>query len=577
MVFEWPRRPDRDVRTTGGSAERGRSSPLVDDRPRLHVVCDRRARATARTENPRIAVTHTPSNAGRFHHAAPGRTIFQLMVEGSIPADLHAAVQAVNEGDLLRGRRICDEVIERNRKDVSAIDLRGQIFLAQGYYAAAAADLERCVRLRPKDHRPLLKLGEIRMFQGRYPEATALFDKVLRLKPQFEKAIAYKASVCQRTGKHDRAAHLLEPYISAGTESAEMAIVHSALKLRDRDFDEVKSIARRHADSKEIDPMARSLLFSYLGRACEETGEIDAAFEAYTESNAVAAVPFSEETWEQGAQAVMDLFTREVLQSLPRATRASDAPVFIVGMPRSGSTLIESVLDAHPAVRSGGEMIHLPRIAATFALDAAGEATGEHRLSELTQETVNRLNRKYLDAAKLLGGKAVRIIDKNLLNYRFLWLIQLLFPDSRVIYCRRDPLDTCLSCFASPLPMAAHPYKSTLRRLGVAHRTCERLMAHWREAVDVPIFDARYEDMVANQEQTTRRLLEFCGLEWDDACLHFYESKRIILTASYDQANRPVYRSSIGRAKPFEAHLGPLKQALGEAMPASSSDQAHEA
>jgi hypothetical protein len=139
-----------------------------------------------------------------------------------------------------------------------------------------------------------------------------------------------------------------------------------------------------------------------------------------------------------------------------------------------------------------------------------------------------------------------------------------LFPRARIVHCRRDPLDTCFSCFQTPLPPATHPWAHDLANIGAMYAGYQRLMDHWRNGLEIPMLEIRYEELVADQEGYTRRLIDFCGLDWDNRCLRFYEADRVVLTASYDQVNRPIYGSSIGRHRNFDRHLGPLKAALAE-------------
>ena len=174
---------------------------------------------------------------------------------------------------------------------------------------------------------------------------------------------------------------------------------------------------------------------------------------------------------------------------------------------------------------------------------------------------------RYLQRLREAGDGAQRIIDKYLNNYLHLGMLAVLFPEARVIHCRRHPLDTCLSCFMTPLPAATHPYAYDLAGMGVVYVAYERLMAHWRDGLGIPMHEIRYEALVADQEAQTRQLLDFCGLEFDERCLRFYEGDRVVLTASYDQVNRPVYRTSVRRADRFSKHLEPLHTALEAATP----------
>ncbi len=184
--------------------------------------------------------------------------------------------------------------------------------------------------------------------------------------------------------------------------------------------------------------------------------------------------------------------------------------------------------------------------------------------ADLTAEQIQSMSRSYLEEIEALAPRARRITDKALGNFHHLGLVNLLFPAGRVIHCRRDPLDTCLSCYLEPFMRGQCPPACNLRHLGLFYRQYERLMRHWQGVLDVRILEVDYEALVQDQEGMSRRIIEFCGLDWDDACLRFHETARRDRTLSYDQVRRPVYRSSVGRAERFGALLDPLRAALAE-------------
>ena len=184
--------------------------------------------------------------------------------------------------------------------------------------------------------------------------------------------------------------------------------------------------------------------------------------------------------------------------------------------------------------------------------------------ADLDANDVEMLSRSYLDAIVPLAPRADRIVNKDLGNHRHLGLIAVLFPNARIIHCRRDPLDTCLSCFMEPFPPHTSMFTSDLVHIGRYHRAYERLMRHWSAVLDLAFLDVEYETLVKDQGREIRRLVEFCGVPWHDACLRFHETKRHERTLSFDQVRRPMYDSSIGRAARFGRNLDPLRRALAE-------------
>ena len=477
-----------------------------------------------------------------------------------LDAMLQRAQNALVASKFAQAHTICEHLIRTNPRSVSTLNLLGRIAFAQSLYDQAAEHLEKAIAISPRDTRAHLILGELRSFQGRYEEAIAQYDKVLRLKPGEQSAIAGKADTWEKCGEHEKARSLLEPFVTAGAETATMALVQARLDLHTRNHAAIVDLVNRH-----LDATGYSLwhLLSIQGKALEKLGRFDEAFDAYRRSNEAVPAPFDEHAWLQHTQDLIDSFSAERLTTLPRASHGSKVPIFIVGMPRSGSTLVETILDTHPDAHGIGEFPAMQEIVNEITLTIGSISPYPACIADLDQEDVDMLAQIYLAKATARNPDARRIADKYLISFRHLGLIELLFPDAHVIHCLRDPLDTCISCYSQTLMPAAFPYVNDLKRLGVVYVDYERLMAHWKSVLSIPILEVRYEQLVSDQERVSRELIEFCGLVWDPACLRYYDRGRVVQTASYDQVTRPIYNSSVGRHKPFVKHLGPLIEALG--------------
>jgi tetratricopeptide (TPR) repeat protein len=477
---------------------------------------------------------------------------------------IRQARAALNASDLEAARSACDEVLRREPRHAEALTLRGQAAFAAGAYEAAAADLKRAAAAAPRDPRPQLVLAEVRVFQGRYADAVAAYDKVLRTEPGHPRAIAGKADAWEKSGARDRARAALAPWVEAGRESPEMALVQARLLLHAGDHQAVVDVARRHVLAPDAAPSVTWHLYAIMGRALERLGRYDEAFAAWQRSKQTLPAPFSAESWVHATGEVIRCWSAERLAQLPRAGHGSEVPVLIVGMPRCGSTLVETILDAHPRARGAGELPAIAELVAGMGLRIGSDLPYPDCIEDLAPGDVEGLARSYLQALGAAAGAAAdRIVDKALHNYRHLGVVELLAPRARVIHCRRHPLDTCLSCFEQTLFPAAYSFTADLRHLGLVYVQYERLMAHWRGVLSLPVLDVQYEELVADPEPQTRRIVEFCGLPWDEACLRFHERGRVVRTASYGQVNRPIYTSSVGRWNRFEKHLGPLIDELG--------------
>lgn len=241
-------------------------------------------------------------------------------------------------------------------------------------------------------------------------------------------------------------------------------------------------------------------------------------------------------------------------------------PVFVAGMLRSGTTLTEQIIASHPSAFGAGELLDVPHMARMLSFLVERPRPFPDLVADLSPKTVGLQARAYLRRLADLSDGAQRVTNKLPGNFAFLGLIALLFPNAPIVHTRRNAIDTCLSCYVVSFAQG-HAYSNDLEDLGRYWRIYDSLMDHWRAVLPRPMLELDYEDMVAEPEATTRRLLEHCGLPWDDACLDFHRHKRPVLTASKMQVRKPIYQSSVERWRNYEAHLGPLIEALGDRAP----------
>jgi hypothetical protein len=302
-----------------------------------------------------------------------------------------------------------------------------------------------------------------------------------------------------------------------------------------------------------------------LGKIAENSGDYAAAFGHFGRANAAAEFPFDLGILRLRYGTQRAIFTREFLSARRNFGCESEKPVFIVGMPRSGTTLTEQIIASHPAAAGAGESPMIRRIARNLGIGADLPAAAR-AAAALDAGSTQRLAESYLAALPPASGTALRVTDKMPLNFEHLGLIALLFPQARIIHCRRDPLDVCVSCFTNPMKAEATP--GDIAGLGSYYREYARLMEHWRAVLPMPIFESQYEDLVESFEERARALIAFVGLPWDPACLSFYETERSVFTPSAMQVRQPIYKSSVGRWRRYEKHLGPLKAALGDLVTA---------
>ena len=348
----------------------------------------------------------------------------------------------------------------------------------------------------------------------------------------------------------------------------------------DKDEDRIRA-ATEHGAS---DPATQRDLHLALGKIHDDRGEWEIAFTHYDQANR----PFAEAATRQVDEslALMDrmraFFDADWFAARPPAAEFDSTPVFIVGMPRSGTTLVEQCLAAHPAVHGAGELSAIHRLASEAAVRAGApadplrsgatsmksashpgtEASYPECVHALSATQLAALGELYLDHLHTLAPGAARVTDKLPGNYLHLGFIATILPGARIVHCRRAPLDNAVSLYFTDF-MVGHEYSNDLRAIGRQIRGMRTLMAHWEAVLGDRLLTLDYEALVADPEPLTRAMVAHVGLEWDDACLRPHEVARTVRTASAWQVRQPVYQRSAGRARHHEQFLNPLREALG--------------
>ncbi len=487
------------------------------------------------------------------------------MTRARTPPDVDQAQRCLQVGNLDEAERISQQLLKRNRKDANAVQLLGSIAMARGAYDEAAGHFRTCVRLNPAATGLHFLYGKACSMLGRYEEAIASYDEVLRIKPNDRPCAGWKAGALERLGKYEQARGVLQPFVDAGTYDADIAEVLARIDNHTGNYEAAITLARRHLEKTDTAPAQLTLLHQVKGRAHEKLGQHDLAFEAFQRANEASDTrPFDADAHVRLIDDLVETFSASEITQLVRATDRSTRPVFIAGMPRSGTTLAEQIIDAHPDAHGAGEIEDLEQVAAGLQLKLNTYDPYPVCLSDLTKADADELANSYLKRIAELGGRVTCVINKSLENYKHLGLVAMLFPGAKVIHCRRHPLDTCLSCYMGGILPTRAPFVTDLRHLGLVYRQYERIMRHWQAVLDIPILEIVYEDLVNDLEGESRRMIDFLGLDWDERCLRYYESGRTVLTLSYAQVTKPIYKSAVERYRRYEQHLGPLKAALAD-------------
>ncbi len=459
-------------------------------------------------------------------------------------------------GDLEAAEESCRQAIGLNPQYAEAHNSLGNVFKAKEDLEGAKGAFRDALRCRRGYLDAHLNLAGVMFKAGDVVGGEAEYRKILESNDGLPEAQAGLGVLLLAAGRLEESVENFKLAVEAkpglGIAQYNLATAAGA----DRGEADVTDL-RELLNDKRLLEDDRTLIHFALGEIGDQKGDFETAFADFEAGNRLRkdqlarnGLHFDADEFDQRVDGIVSAYNAETLDQGQGGGDPTEQPVFIVGMPRSGTTLVEQIAASHPKVIGKGEM---DLIRVLFGDDEESAELEEKDLAGRAEEYLSRLRDQADDAE--------RIIDKTPFNFLYLGRIQSMFPGARVVHCRRDALDTGLSCFRQYFT-AAHEWACDLADIGRYHRTQERLMEHWQGVLSLPVLTVDYEDLIGDQEKASRRLIEFLGLEWDPACLDFHQSKRTVLTASNWQVRKPLYKSAIGRAKAYDKFLGPLKEGL---------------
>lgn len=462
---------------------------------------------------------------------------------------------------------ICERALKLDPDSAKAVFLQALLLKEHGDLPGAERSYRRAAELDPDLAEVHNNLGNLLYHAGRVDEALDCYMAYVEKSDRKAGGLLSQASCHIALGDSATAMELVERALDLEPDNvvALTRLVDLGGATRD-DFSTRLEAAASRPDMERGDKQRAAFALAHYH---DKMNNWDAAFRWAEDANALAreALPYNPEIEEQWIERLTTVFDRAFFDGRPEGMGiAAETPIFIVGMPRSGTTLVEQMLASHPAVHGAGEREEIGRLASNLQAITKSYVGYPDCVADFTPDMTVQAAQQYLDAVGEEAGDALRITDKMPLNFRQLGLITMLFPNARVIHCRRDPMDVCLSCYL--LGFAGRmAFAYDLQGLGHYYRLYDRLMAHWREVLPLRMFEVRYEDIVENFEAKSREIVDFAGLDWDDRCLRFHETRRTVLTSSNLQVRQPLYSSSVGRWRHYEAGLGPLREALGPLAP----------
>ena len=522
------------------------------------------------------------------------------------PNSLHDVQGRFNEAlQHHRAGRIVDAVAHYERTlalqpdYVDAHNNLGAALAAQGRMDDAVAHYQRAITLKPDYADAHNNLGTALAARGRMDDAVAHYQRAVTLKPHYADAhnnlgtaLAARGNLDAAIPHYERALAIDPNHAGAhnnlgnirkdqGKFDDAMAHYGRAIAIRPAYVEphynraEIKTFQRGDPELKALEGLADREVWSpnqalhihfALAKALEDCGDYERAFEHLRKGNDLKRrqINYDELSTIQFFKRIATVFDTSLFDRFQGEGDPSSVPIFVLGMPRSGSTLIEQILASHPQIHGAGELTDL-EIAARTVLSCSGRPVQfPECVPALDGVTLRRIGQTYLARLPALADGKVRIVDKLPSNFLRIGLIHLILPNARIIHTIRDPMDTCVSCY-SKLFTSGQDFTYDLAELGRYYRCYQDLMTHWRSVLPPSaILDVSYEGVVDDLPGQARRLIDYCGLPWDDRCISFHRTNRLVKTASAVQVRKPLFRSSLQRWRMYEAGLGPLLHELGD-------------
>ncbi|THD83700.1 tetratricopeptide repeat protein [Aliigemmobacter aestuarii] len=484
---------------------------------------------------------------------------------GMVPALVALAVQFTRSDQPEKALPLLERAVKADPRSMPALLAMGNARTRLHDYAAAAEALEKAARL-PDGRTPavLAMLAQAQARQGRDEEALRNYDAALAINPDHPVAQGGKAALLQTLGRFDEAedwfrrAFRTDP---ANGENYRLFVASHKTQAGDPIIDQMTA---RFDDPATPETDRMNLGFA-IAKVLEDVKDHARVFRYLDAANGLMrkAHPYDIAQREAEVQAVRTAMSGFDWQAA-RIEGATDfAPIFVTGMPRSGTTLVEQIIASHSTVEGAGEVGDGTRAAQALLMQGAG-AGMFRRMADLSGDKIAGLGREYEAMMRRRFPDAPRVTDKSIQTYLFLGLTRLALPKSRIIVVRRDPRDTLLSIYKNKFPDGTHLYAYDQRDLAKYYTSFTRMIDFWRDLVPGWFHEVQYEDLVANPEAETRKLIAACGLDWEDACLNFHENRRKVETLSVFQVRQPISKGSVQAWRRYEAELAPMIEALKE-------------
>jgi tetratricopeptide (TPR) repeat protein len=446
------------------------------------------------------------------------------------------------------------QAISINTRKPDAYNNLGTVLRWRGRVIESETPLRRALKLRPTYVDAQVNLANSLVLLNRWRDAKELLEKALRSAPRNVAALVALGQIAGPEGRLDEAETLFKraAEIDPSSPSAWAALA-GVRKMTPADAEWAKR-AEQIADG-DLAPHDEAHVRYAIGKYHDDVGDFARAFRSYRRANELqkmAADPYDRQAHERFVDDMKRIYTREALAQAHAGASDSHRPVFVVGMPRSGTSLVEQIIASHPAAGGAGEL--------PFWSDAIRRHESTIRQGLPDEVLRGKLSAAYLRLLTQHSKDAERIVDKATFNSEYLGVIHSVFPNARFIYLQRDPIDVCLSAYFQQLSPEM-TFAMDLSDLAHYYREHQRLVTHWRSALPPgALLDVPYAQLVADQERWTRKIVDFLGLDWNERCLDFTRTERVVMTSSFWQVRQKIYKTSVGRWHNYQKFIGPLAE-----------------
>jgi tetratricopeptide (TPR) repeat protein len=474
------------------------------------------------------------------------------------------ARQLLMQGHLSQAAQMLLPLANQKNPDAEALYLLGVIAQRENRIedATRIARLSLSAQQHPDT---LLLLATCQRESGDLESAIQNCNALLRLNPRNLPAQSLKADALQESGSLEEAESILSSLSKLYKTQAKpvppvILDIRAKLLLQQHENAEAIKTADAILNRPNLQPpMRKAVLFTKV-KACDRIGEFDLAFQSAVEAHKINSPVFDPEQHEANVTQLLANWSPELVADFPESSCDSSIPVFIAGMPRSGTSLLDQIIDAHPLAAGVGELGTVLRFAAEVGSSYDPSKPPNERFGSCDSTRWTEAAWAYVNQIQgEAQPEAIRIVNKAIGNDMITGLIARMFPAAKIIHITRDPRDVATSCFLGAFNSSMYPWTSRLEWTAKAWEQSQRLMDFWKESLSNRILEIRYEDLASKPEDEIPKLLEFLGLEHDDRCFEFYKSKRRVRTLSHDQVSKPMYTSSIGRHKNYAAHIDPIR------------------